>query len=170
MRRAFQICCRQAPTCLRLGALAMALPRGDCMHSCVCRECTDMMLLCRLHRIVDASIFYLSARSAAQMYNKPGLAVFISVGSRWASAVQLLALAITLFAPKFSVRNHETLKVSLSSVLFDTAPFKAMQCLRMQRKSVSCHFYDKCRPLAPDSPWACAEALGACMSAANHVQ
>jgi len=85
-----------------------------------------MMLLCRLHRIVDASIFYLSARGAAQMYNKPGLAVFISIASRWASAVQLLALAITLFAPKFSARNHETLKVCLSSVLSGTAPSK--QC------------------------------------------
>ena len=104
------------------------------------------------------------------MYTKPGLAVFISIVSRWASAVQLLAMAITLFAPKFSARNHEMLKVSLLSVLFDTAPIKAMQCQCMQRISILCHFCDKCRSLAPDSPWARAEALGACMSAASHAQ
>ena len=69
-------------------------------------------LACRMHRIVDASIFYLSAREAVSQYSDPGLAALISMTSRWAAAMQITAMAITLFFPKFSAHNHEALKAS----------------------------------------------------------
>ncbi len=63
-----------------------------------------------MHRIVDASIFYLSAREAGGQYNDPGLVALISMTSRWAAAIQITAMAVTFFFPKFSAYNHEAFK------------------------------------------------------------
>ena len=67
---------------------------------------------CRMHRIVDAFLFYFSAKGGAGRHSNPRVAAFISTAGRWASALQLLALAATLFAPRLTARNHELLKAS----------------------------------------------------------
>lgn len=69
--------------------------------------------------MVDASLFYLSAKGAAGRYSIAGAGSFISIAGRWASALQLLALATTLLAPRFMARNHELLKASCHRGLSD---------------------------------------------------
>ena len=65
-----------------------------------------------MHRIVDASLFYFGATGAAGRYSSSTVGSFISTAGRWASALQLFALATTLFAPRFTARNHELFKAS----------------------------------------------------------
>ncbi|CAL5221225.1 g3377 [Coccomyxa viridis] len=72
----------------------------------------------RMHRVVDASLFYFSAKGATARYSVPRVASFISTGSRWASALQLLALATTLFAPRLIARHHELFKIMCQHVNF----------------------------------------------------
>ena len=57
-------------------------------------------------------LFYSSAKGAAARYSSPRVASFVSAAGRWATALQLLALATTLLAPNFTIRNHELLKAS----------------------------------------------------------
>ena len=94
---------------------------------------------CRMHRVVDASLFYFSAKGAAARYSVPRVASFISTGGRWASALQLLALATTLFAPRLIARHHELFKVSRlwSACAYTTAMLSfLLQCPREGTKMV----------------------------------
>ena len=72
-----------------------------------------------MHRVVDASLFYITAKGAAGRHSNAWVGSFISAAGRWASALQLLALATTLFAPRFTARNHELLKASRRQGLND---------------------------------------------------
>ena len=72
-----------------------------------------------MHRVVDASLFYITAKGAGGRHSNAWVGSFISTAGRWASALQLLALAATLFAPRFTARNHEILKASCHQGLSD---------------------------------------------------
>lgn len=92
---------------------------------------------CRMHRIVDASIFYLSAKEAAVKYagSGLGLASLISMTSKWASVIQLLAMASTLLAPKFTAEKHEAFKASFM-----------LRCLSVLCTFISCVCVAPCCP------------------------
>ena len=69
-------------------------------------------LACRMHRIVDASLFCLSAKETAGKFSDPWSAGVMSDIQKGACAIQLLAMAITFLAPRFCKERHEVLKAS----------------------------------------------------------
>ena len=71
-------------------------------------------LPCRMHRIVDASLFCLSAKETAGKFSDPWSAGVMSNIQKGACAIQLLAMVITFLAPRFCKERHEVLKASLS--------------------------------------------------------
>ena len=65
-----------------------------------------------MHRIVDASLFVLSAKETAGKFSDPWSAGVMSDIQKGACAIQLLAMAITFLVPRFCKERHEVLKAS----------------------------------------------------------
>ena len=85
-------------------------------------------LPCRMHRIVDASLFCLSAKETAGKFSDPWSAGVMSNIQKGACAIQLLAMVITFLAPRFCKERHEVLKASLCPPRKPLSPTQSSTC------------------------------------------